>query len=98
MSLATLRREVTVINATVDAFKSALNQSSEGSNCRVISVHTGPPSGGGVASYKRRQHQRDDRQVSVRSGCLDVMHVSATSVVLLWGETGRGRVRRASTI
>ena len=33
--------------------------------------------------------QRDDCQVRVRSGYLDATHVSASSVVLLWGETGR---------
>ena len=82
-----------VLNATVATFMSPLTQYSDGSNRRVISVRTDVQGWGGGragASYGRRQHQRDDRQVnSVRSGCLDETHVSAVSVVLLWGETWR---------
>ena len=46
-SLATLRREVTVINATVAPFMSPLTKSSDGSNPQVNSVRTGVQGWGG---------------------------------------------------
>ncbi len=44
-----------------------------------------------AASYKRRQHQRDDRQVTGRNGCLDepqVSPVGLSPLSVLWSETG----------